>query len=105
MLAATSIHSPPPQSRAITFGRGHDCSLPHHHLQVGCFRLGPVIICRGREHPTAGGGWLEKGVAANTALVVTPLPVPPPQGGREPCGAASRTNYVCDVRAPSLYVS
>src|SRR6266849_4242030 len=29
--------------------------------------------------------------AAGTTLVATPLPVPPPQGGREPCGAGLRT--------------
>jgi tripartite-type tricarboxylate transporter receptor subunit TctC len=29
-------------------------------------------------------------LAADAALAVTPLPVPPPQGGREPCGARLR---------------
>src|SRR5712692_82550 len=42
--------------------------------------------------PPCGGG-LGRGVAASSVFVATPLPVPPPQGGREPCGTAtSRPN-------------
>src|SRR5262245_17687810 len=36
-------------------------------------------------------------------LVATPLPVPPPQGGREPCGAHLRnSNAPCPRNAPEM---
>ena len=38
--------------------------------------------------PPCGGG--RRGVAANSVCAVTPLPVPPPQGGRERWGASHR---------------
>src|SRR5262249_22652139 len=39
--------------------------------------------------PRCGGG-VGRGVTTNSVLVATPLPVPPPQGGRERCGASLR---------------
>src|SRR5262245_30277168 len=39
-----------------------------------------------------------RGVAASSEYVVTPLPVPPPQGGRERCGAGVRPF----ARAPAV---
>src|SRR5258705_2677100 len=40
--------------------------------------------------PPCGGG-VGRGVAADSAFATTPLPVPPPQGGRERCGTHLRT--------------
>src|SRR5215470_2106244 len=39
--------------------------------------------------PPCGGGMV-RGVATDSAVVATPLPVPPAQAGRERCGAGFR---------------
>src|SRR5262249_34698997 len=38
---------------------------------------------------------LESKIALATVFVATPLPVPPPQGGRERCGAHLRNSHKC----------
>src|SRR5437016_4750029 len=51
--------------------------------------------------PPCGGG-LGRGVAADSEFAVTPLPVPPPQGGREPCGVRLRNTSSAAVWAFAL---
>src|SRR5262245_30483584 len=48
--------------------------------------LPPKPVADGRERPCVGGG-TGRGVAANSEFGNTPLPIPPPQGGREECVA------------------
>src|SRR5216683_5065703 len=53
-----------------------------------CFRDYRLRDARARAARTVGplppcGGELERGVVTNTAVAATPLPNPPPQGGRE----------------------
>jgi len=64
------------------------CSLPH--ANPGLPGFAPVSSGRSRVNPTSTGGGLGRGVAANVVFVATPLPVPPPQGGRERRGTNLR---------------
>src|SRR5215471_14248598 len=93
-------------------------SLPQPKSDVS--DLGPILIGRNRASPKSAGGGTGRGVAANAALAAnrgqnklgeiwrvmkrwqrsnkqssecasTPLPVPPPQGGREPSNYARRS--------------
>src|SRR5262249_54600065 len=57
------------------------CSLPHANPSLPGFAR--ALTGRSRVDPTSTGGGVGRGVAASPVLVATPLPVPPPQGGRE----------------------
>src|SRR5262249_49879323 len=50
--------------------------------------------------PPCGGG-VGRGVTSSSVLVATPLPVPPPQGGREPCSASLQNATSRAQREPS----
>src|SRR5712671_5684185 len=64
------------------------CSLPH--ANPGLPGFAPVLSGRSRVNPTSTGGGLGRGWRQTPVFVATPLPVPPPQGGRERRGADLR---------------
>src|SRR5262249_59863116 len=67
------------------------CSLPL--ANPGWPGFAHVLTGRSRVNPTSTGGGLGRGVAVSSVFVATPLPVPPPQGRRERCGASLRNDH------------
>src|SRR5262249_40908430 len=73
-----------------TVAAGTACSLPQANLGLPGFA--PVLSGRSRLNPTSTGGGVGRGGATDSAPAATPLPVPPPQGGRERCVATRRND-------------